>query len=66
MRAERLDEMIEAMLILMARKVNGCAFKIVRKSDGKRMTYAKDLNAAHMIAEIERWNIGEMVYDETK
>lgn len=58
--------MIKARLILMARKVNGCSFKIVREGDGKRLTYARDLNAAHMIADIEKWDIGEMVYDENE
>lgn len=58
--------MIEARLVLMKRKVNGCSFKIVRASDGKRLTYARDFNSAHMVAEIEKWDIGEKVYDENE
>lgn len=56
--------MIRAILVQMFRKRNGCVFKIVRESDGRLLSYAKDFNAAHMIAEIEKWDIGQNVYDE--
>lgn len=56
--------MIKAILVQMSRKRNGCVFKIVRERDAKILSYAKDFNAAHMIADIEKWDIGENVYDE--
>ena len=49
--------MIKAILVQMSRKRHGCVFKIVRERDAKTLTYAKDFNAAHMIADIEQWDI---------